>query len=127
VSRFHKIFPDRKPPIAMAHVPALPGTPLYDASAGLSGAVSSVRRDAEVILVSGKMAGARLHLEPGGPSPREAVRRRSPLGLIWLPWSSGSSERNFDAAHVSAEKSGGSPATAAPTWTYAILLPNPSP
>jgi predicted TIM-barrel enzyme len=56
VSRFRKIFPDRKPLIAMAHMPALPGTPFYDASAGLSGAVSRVCRDADMILVSGKTA-----------------------------------------------------------------------
>jgi membrane complex biogenesis BtpA family protein len=53
VSRFRKIFPDHKPLIAMAHVPALPGTPLYDASAGLSGAVSDVRRDVDILLDAG--------------------------------------------------------------------------
>jgi len=53
VSRFRRIFPDVKPLIAMAHVPALPGTPLYDAAAGLSGAVSAVRRDVDVLLGAG--------------------------------------------------------------------------
>jgi len=54
VSRFRAIFPaTAKPLIAMAHVPALPGTPLYDAAAGLSGAVDSVRRDVEVLLGAG--------------------------------------------------------------------------
>ncbi len=54
MSRFRAIFPAAaKPLIAMAHVPALPGTPLYDAAAGLSGAVASVRRDVEVLLGAG--------------------------------------------------------------------------
>ena len=53
MSRFRKIFPNGKPLIAMAHVPALPGTPLYDASAGLGGAVSSVRRDVDILLDAG--------------------------------------------------------------------------
>jgi uncharacterized protein len=53
VSRFRKVFPDGKPLIAMAHVPALPGTPLYDASAGLNGAVSSVHRDVDILLDAG--------------------------------------------------------------------------
>jgi uncharacterized protein len=53
LSRFRTIFPDGKPLIAMAHLPALPGTPLYDASAGLSGAVSDVRRDVDILLDAG--------------------------------------------------------------------------
>jgi membrane complex biogenesis BtpA family protein len=53
LSRFRTIFPDGKPLIAMAHIPALPGTPLYDASAGLSGAVSDVRRDVDILLDAG--------------------------------------------------------------------------
>jgi uncharacterized protein len=56
VSRFLDIFPgakERKPLIAMAHVPALPGTPLYDAAAGLDGAVEAVRRDVDILLGAG--------------------------------------------------------------------------
>lgn len=54
MSRFRSIFPAvSKPLIAMAHVPALPGTPLYDAAAGLGGAVSAVRRDVDVLLGAG--------------------------------------------------------------------------
>jgi len=53
LSRFRTIFPSGKPLIAMAHIPALPGTPLYDASAGLSGAVSQVRRDVDILLGAG--------------------------------------------------------------------------
>jgi hypothetical protein len=44
LSWFRTIFPDVKPLIAMAHIPALPETPLYDASAGLNGTVPDVRR-----------------------------------------------------------------------------------
>ena len=53
MSRFRMIFPDGKPLIAMAHIPALPGTPLYDASAGLPGAIAAVRRDVDVLLNAG--------------------------------------------------------------------------
>jgi membrane complex biogenesis BtpA family protein len=53
VSRFRTMFPVGKPLIAMAHVPALPGTPLYDADAGLPGAVAAVRRDVEVLVGAG--------------------------------------------------------------------------
>lgn len=54
MSRFHAIFPSvSKPLIAMAHLPALPGAPLYDAAAGLPGAVAQVRRDVEVLLGAG--------------------------------------------------------------------------
>lgn len=40
----------RKPLIAMAHLPALPGTPLYDTAGGVSGIVSHVQRDLEVLV-----------------------------------------------------------------------------
>ena len=51
MSRFRAIFPDiPKPLIAMAHVPALPGTPLYDAEAGLEGAIEDVRRDVAILV-----------------------------------------------------------------------------
>jgi uncharacterized protein len=53
VSRFRAIFPEGRALIAMAHLPALPGTPLYDAAAGLGGAVSSVRRDVDILLQAG--------------------------------------------------------------------------
>jgi uncharacterized protein len=53
-TRYRKIFPTSgKTLIAMAHVPALPGTPLYDAAAGMNGLVSSVRRDVEVLIEAG--------------------------------------------------------------------------
>ncbi len=54
VSRFREIFPAvAKPLIAMAHVPALPGTPLYDAEGGMPAVVGQVRRDVDVLLDAG--------------------------------------------------------------------------
>jgi hypothetical protein len=53
-SRFARIFPGiDKPLIAMAHVPPLPGTPLYDSAAGVRGLVDQVKRDTEIILAAG--------------------------------------------------------------------------
>ena len=40
-----KLFGVTKPVIAMAHIPALPGTPRYDASRGVEGIVDRVRQD----------------------------------------------------------------------------------
>ena len=46
MSRFRNIFPGiAQPLIAMAHVPPLPGTPLYDAAAGVQGLIDHVKRD----------------------------------------------------------------------------------
>jgi membrane complex biogenesis BtpA family protein len=54
MSRFRTIFPDvAKPLIAMAHVPPLPGTPLYDAAAGVQGLIDHVKRDTEKLLDGG--------------------------------------------------------------------------
>ncbi|HEU4973824.1 MAG TPA: BtpA/SgcQ family protein [Baekduia sp.] len=54
MSRFRTIFPEvGKPLIAMAHVPALPGTPLYDPAEGLKGAIEHVRGDVEILIDAG--------------------------------------------------------------------------
>jgi hypothetical protein len=53
MERFRKLFPNGKPLIAMAHLPPLPGTPLYDAARGMQGAVEAVRADLEVLLGAG--------------------------------------------------------------------------
>jgi membrane complex biogenesis BtpA family protein len=54
MSRFRSIFPGvAKPLIAMAHVPPLPGTPLYDANAGVEGLIDHVKRDVAVLLEGG--------------------------------------------------------------------------
>ena len=53
-SRFACIFgAGKKPVIAMAHLPALPGTPLYDAAAGMQGVVDAVARDVAILLDEG--------------------------------------------------------------------------
>jgi len=52
--RLGALFPEaNKVVIAMAHVPPLPGTPLYDEDAGIQGLVDSVGRDLEHLLVDG--------------------------------------------------------------------------
>jgi uncharacterized protein len=48
-----KIFEAAKPVIAMAHLPPLPGTPLYDSAGGPGAIVDSVRRDVEILLDAG--------------------------------------------------------------------------
>jgi membrane complex biogenesis BtpA family protein len=53
MTRFANIFPSTtKPLIAMAHVPALPGTPLYDGS-GLPAMIAKVKQDVAVLVDSG--------------------------------------------------------------------------
>jgi hypothetical protein len=53
--RFRALFGTGAAPplIAMAHVPPLPGTPLYDADAGVDGLVEHVGRDLEILLEAG--------------------------------------------------------------------------
>jgi membrane complex biogenesis BtpA family protein len=51
--RFRGLFPGTCPVIAMAHVPALPGSPLYDPAAGVVGAIDAVRRDLEILVAEG--------------------------------------------------------------------------
>jgi membrane complex biogenesis BtpA family protein len=48
-----ELFGVEKPVIAMAHLPPLPGTPLYDAAAGPSAIVAAVARDVEILTRSG--------------------------------------------------------------------------
>ncbi len=51
--RFRDLFPRARPVIAMAHVPPLPGTPLYDEQRGVDGLVESVRSDLRILLDGG--------------------------------------------------------------------------
>ena len=52
--RFQQIFPGvLKPLIAMAHIPALPGTPLYSEAEGVRGLTRQVRRDVAVLVDAG--------------------------------------------------------------------------
>ena len=54
MSRFRSVFPSvAKPLIAMAHVPPLPGTPLYDAAGGVQGLIDHVKRDTDLLLEGG--------------------------------------------------------------------------
>lgn len=45
LSKFDKLFAGKKPIIAMVHLNPMPGTPLYDADAGVAGIVDAARRD----------------------------------------------------------------------------------
>ena len=47
------LFGTSKPVIAMAHFGPLPGTPLYDAAAGVDGLVEALRRDLRILLDGG--------------------------------------------------------------------------
>lgn len=53
MDRFRKLFPSGKPLVAMAHLPPLPGTPLYDPEAGMDGVADTVRTDLEILLEAG--------------------------------------------------------------------------
>jgi uncharacterized protein len=48
-----ELFGVEKPAVAMAHLPPLPGTPLYDEAGGPDAIVASVRRDVEILTASG--------------------------------------------------------------------------
>lgn len=50
---FDAVFRERKPIIAMAHLPPLPGSPLYDTDRGMAGIVDSVHRDAMALQAGG--------------------------------------------------------------------------
>lgn len=47
---FMDLFEGRKPIIAMAHVPPLPGTPLYDEKLGIEGLLAAVKADLDILL-----------------------------------------------------------------------------
>jgi membrane complex biogenesis BtpA family protein len=51
--QLEELFGVAKPVIAMAHLPPLPGTPLYDAAGGPAAIVEAVRRDVEILLGAG--------------------------------------------------------------------------
>src|SRR6185436_6054335 len=50
---FSELFEREQPVIAMAHLPPLPGTPLYDETSGVGGIVDAVRADLEILLAAG--------------------------------------------------------------------------
>ena len=51
MKNFKKIFKNDKPVIAMVHLPALPGSPLYDPKLGLNYIIESAQRDLEATLM----------------------------------------------------------------------------
>ncbi len=53
MERFTAAFPVAKPVIAMVHLAALPGTPLYDASGGVDAIVEAARRDLRALQEAG--------------------------------------------------------------------------
>ena len=50
---FLDLFDRERPVIAMAHLPPLPGTPLYDETRGMDGILDAVRADLEILLSVG--------------------------------------------------------------------------
>lgn len=52
-TNFTNVFGNKKPVIAMVHVGALPGTPLFDDHAGLEGLVDGARRDLAALQAAG--------------------------------------------------------------------------
>jgi membrane complex biogenesis BtpA family protein len=50
---FKRVFGDGKPVIAMVHLGALPGTPLYDANAGIAGLIEGARKDLAALEAAG--------------------------------------------------------------------------
>lgn len=53
MQKFHVVFGDTKPVIAMVHLGALPGAPLYDADAGLDGLVAGAMADLDALQAAG--------------------------------------------------------------------------
>jgi len=52
-TRFARIFPGKKPVIAMVHFGALPGSPLHDSDAGLDGLIEGARNDLRALQAAG--------------------------------------------------------------------------
>ena len=53
MSNFKRVFGDVKPVIGMVHLGALPGSPLYDAKAGLAGLLEGARKDLHALQAAG--------------------------------------------------------------------------
>ncbi|PTX54498.1 hypothetical protein C8N43_3313 [Litoreibacter ponti] len=53
MATFEKVFGTKKPIIAMVHLGALPGAPLYDADAGIDGILEAARADLEALQAAG--------------------------------------------------------------------------
>jgi len=53
MTRFQRVFGDRKPVIAMVHLGAMPGTPLHDGAAGIDGILTAARADLVALQAAG--------------------------------------------------------------------------
>ncbi len=53
MSNFKRVFGDIKPVIGMVHLGALPGSPLFDAKAGLAGLLEGARKDLHALQAAG--------------------------------------------------------------------------
>ena len=53
MGNFQRVFGAGKPVIAMVHLAALPGSPLYDAAAGIEGIVAAARADLRALQAAG--------------------------------------------------------------------------
>lgn len=53
MTRFQRVFGDRKPVIAMVHLGAMPGTPLHDGAAGVDGILTAARADLVALQTAG--------------------------------------------------------------------------
>ncbi len=53
MTRYGQLFGDTKPVIAMVHIKATPGTPLYDEARGLEGMVTDARADLRALQAAG--------------------------------------------------------------------------
>ena len=93
------VFGGRKPVIAMAHLPPLPGSPLYDAAGGMNAIVDYVARDLEALQAAGVDAilfgneGDRPYLTTASPESLAAMTAvvtalkselRTPFGVNYL-------------------------------------------
>jgi uncharacterized protein len=76
MKRFEKTFGTTKPIIAMAHLQALPGSPLYDRSAGIDGIIRAVMTDIEALQSGGVDA-----IMFGNEGDRPYVTRATPEAL----------------------------------------------
>ncbi len=82
-ARFSELFEAEKPVIAMAHLPPLPGTPLYDEKAGVDGIVDAVRADLDALLdaLAGALDGGLGPIQGLGPGRQLTLLRRARVGL----------------------------------------------
>ena len=110
-SAFHALFTDRKPVIAMAHLPPLPGTPLYDGQRGVEGIVAAVGADVEA---------------PARPRRRrDHVLQRGRPALLVAGRPRGDSDARAGGQRARAQRPDGAASTSC--GTRSLRSPSPSP